>query len=141
MEAPNDDRCAPSPVTTWVEAMTRRIVELYQEQYAKTNETFDLTDEKRKARMNRHRSNIDRRAYSVLAKKTKQSAVRQSKMVRRAMYRLSASEAYSKWHYLNWSIIIIIIIIDIQQSVDQAKTKKAYHLIKKIKKKYVPRTS
>ena len=57
------------------------------------------------------------------------------------MYRLSASEAYSKWHYLNWSIIIIIIIIDIQQSVDQAKTKKAYHLIKKIKKKYVPRTS
>ena len=67
--------------------------------------------------MNRHWSNIYRKAYSVLAKKTKQSAKSEK----------------AKWLEEQ--------CIDIQQSFDQAKTKKVYHLIKKNKKKYVPRTS
>ena len=67
--------------------------------------------------MNRHRSNIGRKAYSVLAKRTKQSAKSDN----------------AKWLEEQ--------CINIQQSFDQAKTKKAHHLIKKIRKKYVPRTS
>ena len=82
-----------------------------------TSKTLDLADEKRKARLNRHRSNTDKIVYSALARRTKESA--------------KSDEV--EWLKEQCS--------DIQESFDQAKTKKAFDLIKKIKKKYVPRSN
>ena len=82
-----------------------------------TNETLALADEKREARKTRGRSDLDRRVYNDLVRRTRESAKKDKE----------------EW--------IEERCTEIQQSFDQAKTKKAYDLKKKIKKKYEPRTS
>ena len=80
-----------------------------------TDTTLDLADEKRVARTKRYRSDLDRRVYNDLVRKTKESAKRDKE----------------QW--------IEDKCEEVQQSFDHSKSRKAYGLIREIKKKHEPR--
>ena len=80
-----------------------------------SDKTLNLADEKRKARAERGKTVMKRRLYNELCRKTKESA----------------KSDKDRWIQEKCK--------EIQQSFDHSKTKKAYGLIKEIKKKYEPR--